>query len=141
MIKSYSWVALALLVCAFLNLATVRKRQDPIASAQTGPISLQQKLEETKDGPKGAPSPSLQFYKGGSFLTKTPMETPKEAAAGNSEAIEGLDAASASDEEAGFFEEEREGQSARSYAAEEDEEEWWSEEDEETAGPAGQSEE
>ena len=39
---------------AGLNLGTVRKTEDPIRDTQTNPILYQQKMEEEKDGKKGA---------------------------------------------------------------------------------------
>ena len=73
--KDLSGLLVAVILLGFLNSGTVRKRQDPIASAQTEAISYKQKLEEMKDGPKGAPSPSFKFYSKSNFLTESPMET------------------------------------------------------------------
>jgi 16S rRNA G966 N2-methylase RsmD len=41
-------------VLAGLNLGTVRKSEDPIRDTQTNPILYEQKMEEDKDGKKGA---------------------------------------------------------------------------------------
>lgn len=61
---------------ALFSIAGVRKNEDPIAStAQTGAIPLKQKLEETKDGPKGAPSPSMSFYGNEEVLTGSPVKS------------------------------------------------------------------
>ena len=66
-----------------LNIGTIRKNEDPILKTQTDPISYKQKLEETKDGVKGAPTPSFSYYKKEAFLVKSPMgeEKIQEAAA------------------------------------------------------------
>ena len=58
-----------------LNAGTIRKENDPILRTQTDPISYKQKLEETKDGIKGAPAPSFTYYEKEGFLVKTPMQT------------------------------------------------------------------
>ena len=59
---------------ALLCTGSIRKNEDPVTgSTQTGPISLRQKMEEEKDGPKGAPSPSMTFYPNQQFLTTPPV--------------------------------------------------------------------
>ena len=63
------------LTVALFSIAGMRKNEDPIAAtAQTSPISLKQKLEETKDGVKGAPSPSMTFYGSQPVLTGSPVK-------------------------------------------------------------------
>ena len=54
--------------------ASVRKEDDPILNTQTNPIALKDKMEEIKDGEKGAPSPSFKHYPKSKFLTEPPME-------------------------------------------------------------------
>ncbi len=69
-----------ILIClaAVLNLAAVRKKEDPILLTQTNPIAYKDKLEETKDGEKGPPSPTYKFYPRNKFLTEPPVETEPE---------------------------------------------------------------
>ncbi len=110
---------------AFLAMGSIRKKEDvlTVTEAQTSPISLQQKLEEEKDGKKGAPSPSMTFYGGGSnqFMVKAPVnkktepqaEAPEETGQGLWESQGGA------------------GQESAKKAVD-DEESWWSEEDEDS---------
>ena len=56
-----------------MHTATVRKREDPILLTQTDPIAYKDKLEETKDGEKGAPMPSMKLYPNQRFLTAPPF--------------------------------------------------------------------
>ena len=63
-----------------VHVGAIRKHRDAIQNTQSDAISLKQKLEETKDGVKGAPAPSFKFYKKADFQTKTPMETQSEEA-------------------------------------------------------------
>lgn len=60
------------------NLAALRKNEDPIQDTQTDPITYKQKVEETKDGVKGAPAPSFKFYEKEQFLEKAPTATGSE---------------------------------------------------------------
>ena len=57
----------------FLQMGLIRKDQDPIAMTQTDPITYKQKVEETKDGVKGAPAPSFKYYEKEGFLTQSPV--------------------------------------------------------------------
>ena len=59
---------------ALFSLASLRKNEDPISTSQTSAIPLKQKIEETKDGVKGAPSPSMSFYGSRQILTSSPVE-------------------------------------------------------------------
>ena len=83
-----------MLVLALFSMGTIRKDQDPILKTQTDPIALKQKLEETKDGVKGAPSPSFQYYTKEDFLARTPMKAGQEAVekapAAQSKQLEGV---------------------------------------------------
>lgn len=73
--KIFAYLCLPL---ALLSMASMRKTEDPVAAtAQTSPISLQQKIEETKDGVKGAPSPSMTFYGNQKILTSSPLKEDK----------------------------------------------------------------
>ena len=64
-----------------LNLGTIRKQDDPILNTQTNPILYKEKMEEIKDGEKGAPSPSFTHYTKQDFLSESPVEPviPEEA--------------------------------------------------------------
>lgn len=67
------------LMMASLNLATVRKKDDPILKTQTDPILLKDKQEEIKDGEKGAPTPSFKWYAFNWFQTDSPASRDTEA--------------------------------------------------------------
>lgn len=82
MIRNYlkSTFGFFLFVAIALQLGTIRKEGAEIKKAQTDPISLKQKIEETKDGVKGAPAPTFKFYEKETFLQVAPTATEKEAA-------------------------------------------------------------
>lgn len=63
-----------------LNMGVINKKFDPINENQTDPISLKKKMEELKDGQKGAPTPSFKFFdeENEDFQTKDPMVSEKE---------------------------------------------------------------
>lgn len=70
-----SFVVLAIVTVVFiLNSGTVRKKEDPIRDTQTDPIAYNKKMEEIKDGEKGAPTPSFQYYGGEPFLKSPPVD-------------------------------------------------------------------
>jgi hypothetical protein len=75
--KEMKWDAgvIILLISAvgLSNLALIRKEQDPIQDTQTAPIAYKQKMEEIKDGEKGPPTPSYQYYSRSRFLTEQPI--------------------------------------------------------------------
>jgi hypothetical protein len=120
---------LLLFALAALVSGSVRKKEDPVAAtAQTGPISLKQKLEEEKDGVKGAPSPSMTFYGHNKFLT-TPAVNDKAAEEGPEE----LDPA-----ESGWEPDFPAGSEGNKIPIEE-EDSWWSEGDEESFSDASPS--
>jgi len=69
------------LICAFVifclsfHTGVIRKKHNPILDSQTDPIKLKKKMEELKDGKKGAPTPSFKFYdKSEDFQVKTAIE-------------------------------------------------------------------
>ncbi len=66
------------LTAAFLNMGVIRKDEDAVLKTQTDPISLKQKIEETKDGVKGAPTPTFRYYDREDFLTRSPMASAEE---------------------------------------------------------------
>lgn len=74
---------LSLAACLFLNLGTIRRKedQDPILKTQTGPITLDAKKEEMKDGEKGAPMPTWRMYPRWRFLVDLPMRSNRSATA------------------------------------------------------------
>lgn len=63
-----------------LHTGSIRKNEDPVARTQTDPIELKEKLDELKDGVKGAPAPSFKYYEKEAFLTNTATQTQKEEA-------------------------------------------------------------
>ncbi|HXV28395.1 MAG TPA: hypothetical protein VD913_05445 [bacterium] len=63
---------------ALLHVGSVRKQEDPIVMTQTNPIAYKDKMEEIKDGEKGAPSPTYKYYPKGRFLVEPPMEKEPE---------------------------------------------------------------
>ena len=64
-----------------LNLGTVRKKPNAILRTQTDPIAYKDKMEEIKDGVKGAPQPVWTLYSKGSFLSDPPVEASQMAEA------------------------------------------------------------
>ena len=67
-------------VCAIalLNIGTIRKKDDIILKTQTGPIAYKQKMEEIKEGEKGAPMPSMMLYPKWEFLSDPPYDDEKD---------------------------------------------------------------
>ena len=65
-------------VAAFLNTATVRRKQTAVSKAQTAGIKLKDKLEEVKDGEKGPATPSFGWYGGkDGFMSEPPFNKDK----------------------------------------------------------------
>ena len=114
---------------ALLSMGSLRKHEDFAAAtnAQTGPISLQQKLEEEKDGVKGAPSPSMTFYPNAKFMTTPAVKDEINPAPGDAPPEE----TAAENQAAAGFEEAEVGQE-RAKTAVEEQDAWWSEGDDET---------
>lgn len=85
------WLSVTcLLFLAALQWGTVRRSENPVTDTQTNPILYEKKMEEIKDGVKGAPSPTMKFYEKEKFLAKTPVQDQQvneetEAAAQNQE--------------------------------------------------------
>ncbi len=70
----------SLLLIFTLHAGVIRKERTPIQNTQTDPIALKKKLEELKDGEKGPPTPTFEFYEGRNFQTKSPVgNQPEEA--------------------------------------------------------------
>lgn len=65
---------LVIMSAAWLNLGTIYQDEDPILRTQTNPILYTKKMDEIKDGEKGAPAPSFKFYKREKFYVEEPME-------------------------------------------------------------------
>ena len=61
---------------------TIRRTEDPIRDTQTAPIGYQQKMEEDKDGKKGALLYSVKYNPSDEFLTAPPVAGEEEEAAG-----------------------------------------------------------
>jgi hypothetical protein len=77
-VRPKSYLSILFLLCFFLQLGAIRREDDGVLKAQTDPISLNKKMEEIKDGVKGAPTPSFEFYKKESFMTQNPMDMARE---------------------------------------------------------------
>ena len=71
-------ISVVMVMSSWVHLGTIRKREDPILKTQTDPITYQKKLEEMKDGPKGAPTPSFNLYPKARFMTDPPVGEVKE---------------------------------------------------------------
>lgn len=68
-------ICLFLIFCLGFHTGVIRKEYNPITDTLTDPITLKKKMEELKDGQKGAPTPSFHFYdKSEDFQTKTAIE-------------------------------------------------------------------
>ena len=61
-------------VCACLSIAAIRKKDDPVLDTQTNPIAHKQKVEEVKDGIKGAPTPSFDHFPDEKFHLDPPID-------------------------------------------------------------------
>lgn len=72
--KSWVFLFLGVFVISILNMGTVLKKDNPIQKTQTDAIAHKQKMEEIKDGEKGAPTPSHRLYARSEFLTEAPYE-------------------------------------------------------------------
>jgi hypothetical protein len=120
-----SLTCVSLTVFLALNAGAIRKNDDPIVKTQTDPISLKDKLEETKDGVKGAPTPSFAYYGKEKFLVKTAVQEEEDA----EKSVE-VSKTAVEVSEVDFEEEEL---AAEDLIAEEssgeEEEEWWVEEE------------
>ena len=68
-----------ILLMSLLQVGTIRKEEDPIKRTQTEPILFKQKMEEQKDGVKGAPTPSFNYYGKEKFLIEPPYEGENES--------------------------------------------------------------
>lgn len=78
--RNKTGMVLILLFCLVFHTGVIRKEYNPIVDTQTDPIKLKKKMEELKDGQKGAPTPSFQFYdKSEDFQAKTAIGEDPEA--------------------------------------------------------------
>ncbi|MFZ5802215.1 MAG: hypothetical protein ACOY3K_03765 [Candidatus Omnitrophota bacterium] len=66
-----------LVAAGLLQIAPIRREEDAIRKTQTDPIAYKKKMEEIKDGEKGAPAPPMEFYDKRTFLTEPPVEKEK----------------------------------------------------------------
>jgi hypothetical protein len=64
-----------------MHIAAIRREEDPVLKTQTEPILYKQKVEEEKDGVKGAPTPSFRYYEKPQFLSEAPIDQKKEETA------------------------------------------------------------
>ena len=68
------YLLIGIVITSLMNLATIRKKEDPITKTQTSPIALNDKIQELKEGPKGAPTPSFRLYDKSKFFTDSPVD-------------------------------------------------------------------
>ncbi|HOW88301.1 MAG TPA: hypothetical protein P5561_01390 [Candidatus Omnitrophota bacterium] len=66
-------------VLAGLNVASIRKAEDPIRDTQTNPILYEQKKEEEKEGKKGPLLYSVKHNPKEDFFIEPPYEKSKDA--------------------------------------------------------------
>lgn len=70
-IRTIGFVCFAFWACALMG--SIRKNQDPILETQTSGILHKDKMEEIKDGEKGAPTPSFKLFDKFGFLAEPPI--------------------------------------------------------------------
>ena len=63
---------------AVLNMASIRKAEDPIRDTQTEGVLYKQKMEEEKDGKKGPLLYNVKYNPSDNFLTAPPNAVPKD---------------------------------------------------------------
>ena len=74
-LSAFLWIVLV-----FLQIAAIRKNEDPILATQTSPIAYKDKMEEMKDGQKEAPKPSYEFYHREKFMAGSNLDKKEEPA-------------------------------------------------------------
>ena len=79
-----TWFIIFIGVLAGLNLAAIRKAEDPIRDTQTNPILYEQKMEEEKDGKKGPLLYSVKNNPRGTFFVEPPFEAVSKPSPGKS---------------------------------------------------------
>ena len=79
MLKKIPLRGLVFIICAFaiLNIATIRRKDNPILNTQSDAIPWKEKEEEIKGGEKGPPMPSFRIYPRSLFWVQSPNETPE----------------------------------------------------------------
>jgi len=93
------FLSVMIVVIGFLNSGTIRKKEDPILKTQTDPITYKQKMEEMKDGPKGAPTPSFKLFPKENFMSDPSVGAAKEEPQQNALAQEDVSEVSVSEGE------------------------------------------
>lgn len=76
--KNAPFLAIFVLVFVALNTAAIRKKDNPVVRTQTSPIDYNEKMEEVKDGEKGAALPTMDIYPKANFMTASPVKTDKQ---------------------------------------------------------------
>jgi hypothetical protein len=116
---------LSLVLSSFFHLGAMLPKDNAeraLKKSRTDPISYKDKMEEIKDGEKGAPSPSMTFYQKEEFLTTSAVDTYAET--------EGIKAqAEDSDEKIDVLADNE------VLNLEEEDEDWWSDEE---SGPGAE---
>lgn len=93
----FIWVG----VLAGLNLASIRKAEDPIRDTQTNPILYKQKMEEEKDGKKGPLLYNVKNNPHDTFFVDLPYEADTKTPPGKT----ATEKVAAPEETAGWWEE------------------------------------
>jgi len=78
MVKIETWLIIGVCLLSLINMGVIRKKENPITATQTSPIAYKDKVEELKDGEKGAPLPSMLLYSKWEFFTDAPYEKSKD---------------------------------------------------------------
>ena len=68
---------LLILTIGLLSSGAILKKRDSIRDTQTDPVAYQAKLKEQREGKKGPPVPSFEFFPKQRFLVQSPVEKPK----------------------------------------------------------------
>ncbi len=149
-LKSCLLLTLCLACC---NLGVMLNKDDPVAKTRTDPISWKAKQEEIKDGVKGAPMPSLEYYKRQKFLVDDPYEKEQERLAPHKQTAPVTEEAETAEDEGetGYWWEADEPEPEQAPASENEKSEkpaspstedelWWGEQDEKSEESAEDSE-
>ena len=88
---------LLILTIGLLLSGAVLKKRDSIQDTQTDPVAYQAKVKEQREGKKGPPVPSFEFFPKQRFLVQSPVEKPKPSSFENTESDQ--DQAESSDQE------------------------------------------
>ncbi len=68
--RNLIFLQIVVLSAGWLNLGAILQDDDPILKTQAEAIRYDKKMEDLKDGEKGAPAPSFRFYHKDRFFTE-----------------------------------------------------------------------